>query len=238
MLTPQYTEFPKILSKYRDQGLNFAGFPCNQFDLEEPGKNSEILNGIKYVRPGNGYEPDQNMHIYGKLKVNGEDAHPMYKFLKSACGATGTRIGGPTHIYADVLYTYDIVWNFEKFLVDRDGRPQYRFHPGAWQNGTFVEKFILELLGQSNSSSPSSSSSNIVQTQIPQNPVLSTISIQTPSQNSEPSSNTPQPPVPVQNPGNITLNDLMSGSSAVSNNENGGSSANRGWMQWRQPAQN
>lgn len=63
-------------------GFYITAFPCNQFNMQEPGRNTEILNGIKYVRPGNGFTPAFNLHIYGKLKVNGNDAHQMYKFLK------------------------------------------------------------------------------------------------------------------------------------------------------------
>lgn len=80
--TEQYRDFNPVVNKYANLGLYIAAFPCNQFDLQEPGENSEILNGIKYVRPGNGFTPAKNLHIYGKLNVNGDEAHPMYKFLK------------------------------------------------------------------------------------------------------------------------------------------------------------
>lgn len=58
------------------------GFPCNQFYLQEPAENHELMNGITHVRPGNGWKPHKNMHIYGKLEVNGENQHPLYEWLK------------------------------------------------------------------------------------------------------------------------------------------------------------
>jgi len=126
--------------------MYISAFPCNQFDLQEPGNNSEILNGIKYVRPGNGFVPAPNLHIYGKLEVNGRNAHPMYKFLKNACPPTGDELGELKYYYWDQVRSSDIVWNFEKFIVDRQGRPVFRFHPGAWDNGKFVEKHLKEVL--------------------------------------------------------------------------------------------
>jgi len=126
--------------------MYIAGFPCTQFGLQEPGRNDEILNGIQYVRPGNGYKPAENVHIYGKLEVNGKGAHPMFKFLKKACPATGERIGTKDGMFYDEVRTTDIVWNFEKFIVDAQGRPRYRFHPAAWDEGKFVEKYLLEVL--------------------------------------------------------------------------------------------
>lgn len=50
--------------------------------MQEPAENHELLNGIMYVRPGNGWRPHQNLHIYGKLETNGENHHPLYEFLK------------------------------------------------------------------------------------------------------------------------------------------------------------
>ncbi len=63
-----------------DGKFDVAAFPCNQFELQEPGHNDEILNGIKYVRPGGGYQP--SFTIYAKLEVNGYNEHPLYTYLK------------------------------------------------------------------------------------------------------------------------------------------------------------
>lgn len=123
-------------------------FPCNQFGLQEPGKNSEILNGLKYVRPGGGYEPHENMTIYGKLKVNGNDAHPMYQFLKDACPPTSEVITETSEMFWTPVRINDLVWNFEKFVVDREGRPRYRFHPAAWNDGKLVEPYLKQVLDE------------------------------------------------------------------------------------------
>ena len=60
--------------------LKILGIPCNQFELQEPGKESEILNGLKYVRPGNGFAP--NFTLTSKTEVNGVGQVRIYKFLK------------------------------------------------------------------------------------------------------------------------------------------------------------
>lgn len=80
--THQYLDFNPLLQRHRDDDVHMLAFPSNQFDLQEPGKNSEILNGLKYVRPGGGFEPDRNLHIFGKLDVNGGKEHPMFTWLK------------------------------------------------------------------------------------------------------------------------------------------------------------
>ena len=60
--------------------LQILGFPCNQFGKQEPGRNSEILNGLKYVRPGNGFEPI--FPLFKKRDVNGKDEDKVFKYLK------------------------------------------------------------------------------------------------------------------------------------------------------------
>jgi len=123
------------------------------------------------VRPGNGFEPDKNLQIYGKLQVNGKDAHPMFKFLKSACPQTGDILGSLKLYYWDEVRATDIVWNFEKFVVDPKGRPIFRFHPGAWDNGTFVEKHLKEALASElGSSLPSKLATNPASTGPTPNP--------------------------------------------------------------------
>jgi len=146
--TEQYLDFNPFLKRYNKQGVYIAAFPCNQFHLQEPGNNSEILNGVKYVRPGNGYQPDPSVHIFGKLEVNGRNAHPMYKFLKSACPATSDAMGEAKYYFYDQIRSSDIVWNFEKFIIDRQGRPRYRFHPAAWSNGKFVDQYMSQVAAE------------------------------------------------------------------------------------------
>uniref|UniRef100_A0A915ALV6 Glutathione peroxidase n=2 Tax=Parascaris univalens TaxID=6257 RepID=A0A915ALV6_PARUN len=102
-----YTQLKEILEKYRDSGLRIAAFPCNQFGGQEPGCELDIKEFItkKYE-----FEPD----LYSKVEVNGDNAHPLYKFLKEEQGGT---------------ITDAIKWNFTKFLVDRNGHVVKRYSP-------------------------------------------------------------------------------------------------------------
>jgi len=98
--TPQYIGLESLYKKYADKGFAVLGFPCNQFGAQEPGNASEIANFC-----------DTNYHIsfplFTKIDVNGDNAHPLYKYLKSQ--AKG------------VLGSETIKWNFTKFLVNRNG---------------------------------------------------------------------------------------------------------------------
>jgi glutathione peroxidase len=106
--TPQYKGLEEIYQKYHDQGFEVLGFPCNQFGAQEPGTNQDIKNfcsanyGVKFP-------------LFAKIEVNGENTHPLYRFLKEA------RRG--------LLGTQRIKWNFTKFLVERDGVPLKRYSP-------------------------------------------------------------------------------------------------------------
>jgi glutathione peroxidase len=146
--TQQYTDFNPMLQQNSANGLKILAFPCNQFYLQEPAENHEIMNGLTYVRPGNGWQPHQDMHIFGKVEVNGENNHPLYEFLKESCPQTVDRIGKRNELMYDVIGKNDITWNFEKFLIDRQGRPRYRFHPTAWSHGNVVAPFMQELLAE------------------------------------------------------------------------------------------
>ena len=64
-------------------GFRVLAFPCNQFGLQEPGENAyEILNGLKYVRPGHGFELDRNLKMMQKIEVNGKKESKIFTFLK------------------------------------------------------------------------------------------------------------------------------------------------------------
>ncbi|KAF3909340.1 hypothetical protein AA313_de0200034 [Arthrobotrys entomopaga] len=98
--TPQYEGLEKLYDTYKDRGFVVLGFPCNQFGKQAPGSSEEeasycTLNyGVKFP-------------VLGKIDVNGSDAHPLYEFLKKEKpGILGFKI---------------IKWNFEKFLISRDG---------------------------------------------------------------------------------------------------------------------
>jgi len=148
--TQQYTDFNPLIEKNRGNGKEFTilAFPCNQFYLQEPAENHELLNGIVHVRPGNGWHPHRNLHIYGKLEVNGKDHHPLYEFLKDVCPQTVMQIGKRDELIYNPIRANDVTWNFEKFLIDKKGRPRFRFHPTAWSHGEVVQPYIEKLLAE------------------------------------------------------------------------------------------
>lgn len=106
-LTPQLTELEEIYKEYKDKGFEVLGFPCNQFANQDPASNKEISN-FCLINYGVTFK------MFEKIDVNGEKAHPIYKFLKSK---------------ASGILTDDIKWNFTKFLIDRDGNVVERFSP-------------------------------------------------------------------------------------------------------------
>lgn len=110
-------------------GFTILGFPCNQFGKQEPGQNSEILPGIKYVRPGNGFVP--NFLLFEKGDVNGNGEQELFTFLKNSCPPVGDLLGYPTSMFWSPVKLSDIKWNFEKFLVGPDGKPVMRWHPSV-----------------------------------------------------------------------------------------------------------
>jgi len=107
-LTPQYEGLEKIYKEYKDKGLVILGFPCNQFAGQEPGSEKEISEGclINY---------GVSFPMFSKIDVNGDTAHPLYKYLKSEL--KGGILGS------------SIKWNFTKFMIDKNGKPYKRFSP-------------------------------------------------------------------------------------------------------------
>ena len=106
-LTPQFEGLEKLYQKYKSKGLVILGFPCNQFAGQEPGDEKSISEGcvLNY---------GVTFQMFSKIDVNGETAHPLYKYLKSELGS---------------LFGSKIKWNFTKFLVDANGKPVKRFSP-------------------------------------------------------------------------------------------------------------
>lgn len=103
------------------------GFPCNQFGLQEPGGNAtEIMNGIKWVRPGNGFIP--LFPLTKKIEVNGNNQLPLFSFLKRSCGSTRIGFSDKSRLYYDPIHIRDIRWNWEKFLIHpMTGLPMKRY---------------------------------------------------------------------------------------------------------------
>jgi glutathione peroxidase len=99
--TKQYKGLEEIYKKYRDKGFEIIAFPCNQFGEQEPGTNEEIKNFCS-----TNYKI--TFQLFDKIDVNGDNAHPMYKFLKDE--------------KPGILGTKDIKWNFTKFLIDKNGK--------------------------------------------------------------------------------------------------------------------
>ncbi|GFR74952.1 glutathione peroxidase [Elysia marginata] len=128
-MTPHYYGLNALNSKYGGNGLVVLGFPCNIFNKQEPGSNgTEILNGVKYVRPGGGFEP--NFQLFEKIDVNGNKEHKLYTYLKSHCPPTQPQFKPSILFYTPIKAT-DVAWNFEKFLVGTDGRVIKRCQPGC-----------------------------------------------------------------------------------------------------------
>ncbi|GAA4648928.1 glutathione peroxidase [Kistimonas scapharcae] len=106
--TTQYQGLEALYQKYQDQGLVIIGFPCNQFGHQEPGNNDEIAS---FCEKNYGV----SFPMFSKVDVNGENAHPLFKELKSA--APG------------VLGSEAIKWNFTKFLIYPDQSKVIRYSP-------------------------------------------------------------------------------------------------------------
>lgn len=103
-LAKQLNGLEELHNKYQSQGFEVLGFPCNQFIGQEPLEGVEIQ---KFCQGNYG----TSFPLYGKLKVNGKEAHPLFKYLKEETG------GGP------------VKWNYTKFLVDKNGQVVNRFAP-------------------------------------------------------------------------------------------------------------
>lgn len=110
--------------------FEILGFPCNQFGKQEPAGNSqELFNGVKFVRPGNGFEP--NFTMLKKIEVNGENEHPLYTYLKAYCPPTRESFSDASKLYYQPQRISDVRWNWEKFLITKSGKPFMRYDPST-----------------------------------------------------------------------------------------------------------
>ncbi|MDX8366529.1 glutathione peroxidase [Cytobacillus sp. IB215665] len=106
--TPQYKQLEELYKTYKDKGLVVLGFPCDQFGNQEPGANEEIESFCE-INYG------VTFPMFSKVDVNGENAHPLFTYLKEeAPGILGSK---------------GVKWNFTKFLIDKGGKPVSRFAP-------------------------------------------------------------------------------------------------------------
>ena len=128
--TPQYDGLEALYQKYKDQGFVIIGFPCDQFGHQEPGTNEEIA---EFCRLNYGV----TFPLMDKVDVNGDNAHPVFKWLYSEKPFAGFGDGDTARFMDGMLSRMDpdyasnpdIKWNFTKFLIDRKGRVIARFEP-------------------------------------------------------------------------------------------------------------
>lgn len=117
----------KVEAKLGKDKFEIVAFPSNIFGKQEPGGNSEILPGLKFVRPGSGYVP--NFLMTEKGDVNGDYEHELFTFLKSTCDRPTPFYGMTARLFWSPVKASDIIWNYEKFLIDASGKPYKRFSP-------------------------------------------------------------------------------------------------------------
>ena len=144
--TPQYEELETLYQKYHKQGFEILDFPCNQFGQQAPGRDEEIHEFCKLT-----YGTD--FPRFKKVKVNGDDADPLFKFLKEQKGFAGWDMEHPIAAILDKMLTEadanykdspDIKWNFTKFLINKKGQVVARYEPTA--KIELIEKEIEKLL--------------------------------------------------------------------------------------------
>ena len=142
--TPQYTELNEMYAEFNEQGFEILDFPCNQFAEQAPGSTEEIVEVCrnKWLVP---------YQIFDKIDVNGENADPLFEYIKNEQPFTDIKGKGATALklmlkakdrhYKD---NNDIKWNFTKFLVDREGNVVRRFEPT--EDLGDVKKAIADLI--------------------------------------------------------------------------------------------
>lgn len=119
-LTPQYKGLETLYEELSGEGLVVVGFPCNQFGAQEPGTEQEILQFCQTSYA-------VKFPLTGKIDVNGPGRHPIYQWFTSE-------------------FPGDIEWNFEKFLIGRDGRVVKRYPPATKPDDKGLLQDIADLL--------------------------------------------------------------------------------------------
>ncbi|MBL4584888.1 MAG: glutathione peroxidase [Pseudomonadales bacterium] len=122
-LTPQYTGLEALYQQYKSAGLEIIGLPCNQFLQQEPGTAEEIKQFCSVSYP-------VTFPLSSKIEVNGENRIPLYEWL-----------AGPASPYSG-----DVAWNFEKFLIGKNGEVVKRFHPKIEPDDAEIKIAIEEAL--------------------------------------------------------------------------------------------
>ncbi|MET0295100.1 MAG: redoxin domain-containing protein [Phenylobacterium sp.] len=143
-LTPQYEALEKIYEQYRGQGFEVLGFPANDFRGQEPGSNEEIADfcsttyGVQFP-------------MFAKIEVTGAGQHPLYKELTHAVPKAETKSGTDFRgrlkgFGIEPTPEPGVLWNFEKFLVARDGQVVARFAPDVPPDDPMVTERIEQAL--------------------------------------------------------------------------------------------
>lgn len=146
--TPQYNDLDELYDKYGPQGLEILDFPCNQFGSQAPGSDEEIQEfctlrfSTKFPR-------------FQKIDVNGENAIPLYQWLKAQIGVKKFSLKHPLMSLVTIMASKankqssgdnDIRWNFTKFLVSAEGEVLGRFEPAV--TGKDLEPAIQKALSK------------------------------------------------------------------------------------------
>ncbi len=121
--TPQYEGLEKLYNEYKDSGFSVLAFPCNQFGAQEPGSTADIADFCTT-------RFQTTFPLFEKIDVNGDNAHPLYKHLKSTVKG--------------IMGTERIKWNFTKFLITREGEVVARY--GYQKKPADIAKDISSLL--------------------------------------------------------------------------------------------
>jgi glutathione peroxidase len=125
-LTPQYTGLEQLHDTYAGRGLSVLGFPANEFGAQEPGTEAQIK---EFCRTQYGV----NFDMFAKVKVKGAGIHPLFAFL--------------TGVDTNPTFAGDIRWNFNKFLIGKDGEVLARFEPKVEPTSPEVKQAIEAALG-------------------------------------------------------------------------------------------
>jgi glutathione peroxidase len=141
-LTPQYAGLEALQEKYRGRKFAVLGFPANDFGAQEPGSNEEIQHFCSTTY-------NVQFPLYSKIVVTGPDKHPLYRHLTAEKPETENRQGMETMLRGykmEPTAKPEVVWNFEKFLIDRKGKVVRRFAPDtAPDAATLVDAIEAEL---------------------------------------------------------------------------------------------
>jgi len=119
--TYQYENLEKVYKKYKAKGLKVVGFPANNFGSQEPGSNEEIAKFCKL-------KYDVSFDMMSKISVKGADKHPLYKYLTEEASKKG-----------------EVGWNFEKFLIDKNGNIVDRFESSVEPDSDKITKSLESL---------------------------------------------------------------------------------------------